>query len=291
MRKHFILGIIMTLFCCVGASAQIFYRITGNGLDSPSYILGTHHLAPLSVLDNMDVQSALDACSAVVGEIEFEDELAMAAKMQRYMMAPPDSTLSKMLGADKMDEYSRKFAKIVNVPGFELKNFDMMRPMVASTILALFMVQELMPGFDPKQQLDSYFMKRGKQEGKKIIPLETVERQAEILYQATPVSIQLTSLCEVLDNPQQVRDNTDKLNKAYLRHDLDAMYRLSKESDGSNVFFDALLFGRNDVWMQKLPSIIQENPAFIVVGALHLAGEKGIVSQLRNLGYTVTPID
>ena len=33
------------------ASAQVFFKVEGNGLTSPSYIFGTHHLAPSSVVE------------------------------------------------------------------------------------------------------------------------------------------------------------------------------------------------------------------------------------------------
>ena len=42
--------------------------------------------------------------------------------------------------------------------------------------------------------------------------------------------------------------------------------------------------------MEKLPSIIDETPSFIVVGALHLAGPEGIIQELKNEGYIVSPI-
>ena len=38
------------LFICVAfsANAQLLWKVSGNGLNQPSYIIGTHHLAPVS---------------------------------------------------------------------------------------------------------------------------------------------------------------------------------------------------------------------------------------------------
>ena len=47
---------------------------------------------------------------------------------------------------------------------------------------------------------------------------------------------------------------------------------------------------RNNYWMKEIPGLIEENSCFIAVGAGHLGGEKGIINQLRELGYTVNRI-
>jgi uncharacterized protein YbaP (TraB family) len=51
-----------------------------------------------------------------------------------------------------------------------------------------------------------------------------------------------------------------------------------------------LLDDRNKNWIMQLPGIMKEQPAFIAVGALHLAGENGLVALLRKQGYIVTPV-
>jgi uncharacterized protein YbaP (TraB family) len=40
--------------------------------------------------------------------------------------------------------------------------------------------------------------------------------------------------------------------------------------------------------MKQLPELLQQQSSFIAVGALHLAGEDGLVAQLRKAGYSVT---
>jgi uncharacterized protein YbaP (TraB family) len=42
--------------------------------------------------------------------------------------------------------------------------------------------------------------------------------------------------------------------------------------------------------MQKLPEIMKEKSSFIAVGALHLAGEEGLLNLLKEAGYTVEPV-
>ena len=52
MRKMMI-AIILVAAVVTGAKAQILYRISGNGLDKPSYVIGTYHVAPVSFADSI----------------------------------------------------------------------------------------------------------------------------------------------------------------------------------------------------------------------------------------------
>ena len=45
--KSFI-GAIIFICVALSANAQLLWKVSGNGLSSPSYIMGTHHLAPVS---------------------------------------------------------------------------------------------------------------------------------------------------------------------------------------------------------------------------------------------------
>ena len=58
--KSFI-GAVIFICVALSANAQLLWKVSGNGLSSPSYIMGTHHLAPLSVKDGIaGLQKAMD---------------------------------------------------------------------------------------------------------------------------------------------------------------------------------------------------------------------------------------
>ncbi len=68
--KSFIGAII---FICVAfsANAQLLWKVSGNGLTQPSYIIGTHHLAPFSIMDSIaGLQKAMNETQQVYGETE-----------------------------------------------------------------------------------------------------------------------------------------------------------------------------------------------------------------------------
>ncbi|MDE6447744.1 MAG: TraB/GumN family protein [Muribaculaceae bacterium] len=281
------------LIAAFPASAQIFYKVEGNGLAAPSYLFGTHHMAPADFLDSFkQLPEVIEQTQAVVGEIDMTgNPMQLQMDMAPYMMAPSDSTLSQLVTPEVLADMSAKFKPLAPMEGMELAMFEPMRPMVVTTIVSLSMVQKSMPGFDPSQQLDMRFQKLYKEAGKKVIPLETAKQQAELLYCSVPIARQLETLRESLDNPEKIEQQAEKLNASYIKQDLDALFQLTREEDDQPEFMIALLDRRNHNWMQQLPSIMSEQPSLIVVGALHLAGEEGLVNLLRSAGYTVTPVE
>lgn len=292
MKKYiltlsFLFGILFT------TNAQILYKVTGNGLDKPSYLFGTHHLAPLKVyLDNESAKTAFTAAEQVVGEIDMTgDQMAMAMKMQPYMMAPADSTLSKIIPTDKFAEADSLLKNLIPMPGISLKNFEPLKPMVVTQQVSVFVIMQNMPEYKADEQLDMYFQVTGKKEGKQIIPLETVEQQAEILFNTTSIISQAEDMLELLRNPSEMITQAKKLNEAYFAEDLVALYDLTKEDNSDPEFFEKLLNERNNNWIKTLPAIMSKGSSFIAVGCLHLAGEIGLVEQLRKLGYTVEALN
>lgn len=271
--------------------AQIFYKIESKGKTAPSYIFGSHHLAPISVVEASGAMKYLDKVSQVVGEIDMGmDQIAMAMALLPYMTAPADSTLSVLLAGEDMEALNAQFQKWAPMPGMTLQMLDGLKPMAVSTMIAAGMSAESMPGFDPSQQLDAVFLMTGSEKGKKIIGLETPEYQGEILFNMTPLSIQAEALVDLLKNPQKAVDDARKLSAAYLERNMDTLLEVTAEEDEHPEFMEAVLYRRNAEWLQKLPSIIEEAPTFIVVGALHLAGERGLLEGLRARGFKVTPI-
>lgn len=285
------LFISLLLLSALPASSQILYKIEGNGLSSPSYLFGTHHIAPISVIEKTGADKPFEAANQIIGEIDMtQDQMALALAMQPHMMAPTDSTLSKIISPEDFAIINEEFKKWAPVPGADLKMFDMMKPNVVMSMVAVGMAAQEMQGFNAQEQLDTYFQVQGKNAGKTIAPLETAEYQATVLFDSTPISYQAESLVGMLKDPADAIQATKDLTAAYEAQDLAKMLELSEKDNEHPEFMKALLDKRNAEWLQKLPDLMKNNSSFIAVGALHLAGDKGLVEGLRKLGYTVTPI-
>ena len=290
--KKILLIVCGLLMWASAIQAQIFYKVSGNGLEKPSYIFGTHHIAPLSVIDSVaGARKALADADRIVGEIDMTmGQMQLAAALQPFMMAPTDSTLRDLIAPADYERISEKFKEYAPMPGLTLDALSMMRPMVAQSIVSLSSLSKDLPGYNPQEQLDGYFQTEGKKAGKEVIGLETPEMQGRLLYTFTPITRQAADLVEMLDHPEKITEQSKKLNASYLAQDLDALLMLTEVDDSHSEFVTALLDRRNADWLTKLPAILSEGSCFVAVGALHLAGPKGIVEGLRSLGYTVEPM-
>ena len=293
-RKIFAIASIALLFVAT-ASAQIFYKIEGKDLSAPSYIFGTHHLAPLSVIDQVPgCRDAFDSVKQVVGEIVMTiDQMTLAMQMQPYMIAPTDSTLSKLFTPEELKVVDDEFQKWAPMPGMSVQMLDMMRPMVLTSMMSIGMVQKELPNYNPAEQLDLYFQSSAKESGKDVKGLETPEFQAKVLYTTVPIAEQAKAVLNLAKDPKESLEKSAKLNELYLAQDLDGLLELTNTDDEDSdegAFMEALVDLRNANWIKELPEIMKETPSFIAVGALHLPGEKGVIEGLRKAGYTVTAV-
>ena len=287
--KKLAFTIFILLWVVISAQAQILYKVSGNGLEKPSYLFGTHHLAPLSVFtENADAIEAFASAGQIVGEIDIKgNPLQVSAKMTPYMLAPIDSTLSKVIPSEQYAEADSLLQEILKTPEITLKTFEIFKPAVLTQLITVAIIIQNMPGYKAEEQLDYYFQLLGIEEGKKILAFETVEQQAEILFRSQSIQSQAEELLEILANPQDLALEAQKLNKAYLAQDIDAMFQMALTENIDPDFFEKLTTQRNNNWIQQLPEIMKADSTFVAVGCLHLAGETGLVQQLRNLGYTV----
>lgn len=286
--KKILLTLALAAAVTLTAGAQIFYKVEGNGLKEPSYIFGTHHFAPVAMLDSLpQVAEAFSKTSCVVGELVMgDDPMALVQAMQPHMMAPADSTLRDVIPAADFAKADSVFASLTG--GIRLDMFNTMKPTVAqTTIMAAVMQKE----FPDAGQLDTYFQTLAKNDSKQVAGLETADFQATVLFDMVPVKKQAEGLLESLNDPEKFLENSRKLNDAYLNRDADALWKIALETEGGeDEFFEILLDRRNEEWLSKLPGMMREQPLFVAVGALHLLGDQGVVNGLRKQGFKVTPI-
>jgi uncharacterized protein YbaP (TraB family) len=84
-----------------------------------------------------------------------------------------------------------------------------------------------------------------------------------------------------------------RLQTAYLSGDPDALQKImDEESDmGTKSLTQKLLDDRNVTMAARLDEYLKgKEPAFVVVGAAHIIGDKGLAKQLRDKGYKVEQV-
>lgn len=285
--------VFMLLLCItLGAQAQLLWKVSGNGLDQPSYVIGTHHLAPLSAKDSIaNLQQAIDQTEQVYGEIVMDDannpEILM--KMQQAMMLPADTTLKSFYTQAQYDTIA---AVVKNYMGVDLALFDKLKPATITTQLSVALAMKSLKGFNPQEQLDTWFQKQARQAGKKVGSLETIDMQINVLYNSQTLMRQALLLYCTATHIEQGVDQSLRMNQAYMKQDLDELLAIIEEKmndacDSTPEEISTLIYGRNANWARQFPSIMKQSPTLFVVGAGHLPGPQGLLKLLQKQGYTV----
>lgn len=289
MRKIIILGILALI--AFGAQAQLLWKVSGNGAKGDSYLFGTHHIAPIELLDSIrGLNAAICSADAIVGEIDMaamQDPMAAQMAMMKYAMAPADSTLTRLLTVAQIDSLNAVLGKYTDGL-MTVQMVDGLAPALVSTQLALLQSQQAFPDFTPSEQLDTEVQTRARNCSREIIGLETMEQQFELLYGA-PISMQLDVLMEAVRQDETSVTKAHELAAAYLSGNLDTIYSLLVDSDEMDVAtLDRLLISRNNAWVEKIAEWLPEKSIFVAVGIGHLVGPQGLIEQLRHRGFQVT---
>ena len=295
------LTFIIALLAASSMNAQILYKITGKDAKGASYIIGTYHLADASFTEKIPgLQTALAETEQVYGEVNMENIMqpASSQKMTAAMMLPEGQTLKTVLTPEQFGKVSA-FAKELMGVGLDndmvFSQLGKMSPRALATqfTLLLFMKNSTTP-FNPANGLDNFFQMQAKQNNKPIGGLETIDFQIETLYKSTPIERQVEELICLVDNKEYNLMMVQEITKAFYAQDLQAIEKAADEKlnnscDSTPEEEETLIYGRNDNWIKLMPSIMAEKPTFFAVGALHLVGERGMLTQLQKAGYTVTP--
>lgn len=288
--KRLVLAILSILLCILMLRADLLWRVEGPGIKSPSYIFGTHHVAPVALLDSIDgFDEALASVDAVYGELDMARMMTPAAQQQMMgaAMAPQDSLLTMVLTPAQVDSLDIILKKYLG-PMVSAQAFAAMKPAMVQTVLTMTMNQKIFPGFNAAEQLDAMIQQRARQGGKTVGGLETLDDQCVALFGA-PITRQAKDLMEVVADDDKASESAHRLADAYLSGDLDAMFAMiNEEMDDETAL--RMIYNRNDNWVGIIAGRMTSTPTMYVVGAGHLPGQRGLIEQLRAKGLTVTPV-
>lgn len=265
----------------------LLWKISGNGLDKPSYLFGTIHMictddAVLS--DNM--KKAINTCDEVYFEVDMDNLFEMMGAINKMRMLG-DTTLKDLLSEVDYKKVKSYFEKKGSMLPFSM--LETYKPMLAASTLE----EGSMP-CDNTSMMEQVIMKEAKGYNKKIKGLETMSYQAGVL-DSIPYKLQAAQLVEYIDKANKGENDNAELKemfKAYKSQDLKRLEALMVETDaGMSGFTDILLYHRNQNWVEKLKTLLPAKSLLIAVGAGHLPGDKGVLNLLRKEGYKVTPVE
>jgi uncharacterized protein len=277
----------------------ILWRVEKAG-GARSHLFGTMHLtdARINAL-SPGVRAAMEDSRRLILELEdvspggFMKLLTTGPQMVQLMLFTDGRRLDQLLGAD---DY-RRIMDVLSRSGVPPQIGGAFRPWVATLMLSVSACEQRRMGAG-LLPLDANLAKDAEKRGIKAEGLETLESQLRALA-SVPEGDQIEMLKAGVRFYDRIDDLLETMIQLYLRRQLGAIWPLQlalaeKVGVPAKAFDSAeksLLATRNLEMRDKALGMLDEGGAFIAVGALHLPGKQGLVTLLREAGYTVTAVE
>ena len=286
----------VSLSACAGnakESNSLLWKVSGNGLDAPSYLFGTHHLVPVSFLDEIEgLEDAFNSSQQVIGELDMSRMQSMQMQIIQKAMLPGEYDYKTLLGDD---DYKLLEDKVAEVIGMSFDQLGRMKPAMINNLMMISLYQQYYPTAVGKG-IDEHFQDEARKRDMNVVGLETADDQIYVLLEMQSIERQAEVLMCSLKHPELLKEQMDKLQTAYHAQDLaalDALYNEKNEDDpcpSTDEEKYELNDARNQKWLALLPEMMQSKPSFVAVGCLHLVGDNGLVEGLRKAGYKVEAV-
>lgn len=261
---------------------SLLWEISGKNLKKPSYLFGTFHLMCKEDINfSANLQSAMKAADEVYFEMDLDDPSNTLGAL--FLMNMKDgATLKELYTEEEFTRLNNFFKDSLSMPMAMLQK---MKPLFLEALLyPKLMDCKNMSGIE--QELLAIAQK----DKKEIKGFETMAFQASV-FDSIPYKAQASSLLKTIDSLPKYKVYFAEMLEVYKTQEIDSIQNLFTKSEyGQAENMDILLTKRNINWAEQLKTILKTKSVFIAVGAAHLVGDDGLITLLRNEGYTLTPI-
>lgn len=252
------------------------------------YLLGSFHLLKEA---DYPLAASTGAAFADAEALVFElppSELnapALAEKMQKAALRVDGTTLQQSLPPEtwrKLEDFGKsRGIAITGLQGFE--------SWFVTLVVSMVEMQRL--GLKPELGLDRHFSTLAVNAGKPTAGLETGEQQIA-LFDGMSATQQLQLVQDTLEDMDKSEDRINELHALWRAGDAEALFAQTGGEMKAKYpqLYARLNSDRNRAWIPELRKRLDgpsQDDTLVVVGAMHLLGEDGLVAALKAKGYTV----
>jgi uncharacterized protein YbaP (TraB family) len=258
-----------------------------QGQGGTVYVVGSIHLAKEGELTfPPSMEAAFQRSEALVVEVDVG--ALDPALMQRILVAkgrlPADQRLSQRLEP----EMRKRLEAAAKQAGLPMAGLERMRPWVVAVTLSVLDLQR--SGYDSSLGVDRVFLDRARG-SKQIVELETAEEQLQLLAQL-PEPLQDAMLCEQLQRSEAPEEGLERITQAWKAGDAEALAaQVFQQEQGHPELaplYEKLFYERNARMAEKVGAMLaQPRTWFVVVGAGHVVGPRGLLALLQAQGHPV----
>lgn len=251
------------------------------------YLFGTIHVGKPSFYPlPVPVQNALMQSSKIVVEADVTDQSG-GAEIAKLVDYPKGETIDKHISPALLARLKTQLEKR-KIP---FANVASMRPVMLGGMLPI--VEYVALGYDMASGLDLALIHQAKREKKPLLQLESATAQIKLLTNMS-ASLQEAFLDNTLSTIErgQSADQVTGIVNAWQLGDtklmMDLAHEATRDQRETERLNQILLWGRHPAMMQNIEGYLASGEVhFVAVGSLHLVGERGLVSLLKEKGYKV----
>jgi uncharacterized protein YbaP (TraB family) len=247
-------------------------------------LLGSVHLAYPDVYPlRQEIQQAFADADTLVVEVDVGGPNAF--KLQQMMLQRGTLPTGESLADQLSGPVWEKLVAYIESRGLPLELFLQLRPGLVMVTLSTMRMVEL--GMKPELGIDRYFleMARGL---KPIVELETAQQQVDLLLSFPDDDLLIE---QTLLQLEEIERYLQPIYEAWQAGDEKALNHFLLEDELAREprfkpIYEAMFDDRNYAMTDKISAYLGGSGRyFVVVGAGHLVGEKGIVSLLEKRGF------
>ncbi|MCH2547031.1 MAG: TraB/GumN family protein [Alphaproteobacteria bacterium] len=265
----------------------LFFKLEKCG-HPDNYIMGTLHSDSPTLQPIYEDALTLIKKTSHVG-FEFVEDANTALVAAQYMFTPVTQSkgLSDMLSTEQFALLSKELKERLDIPQI---GTNRMRPWAAAITL------QYPPPVADGVTLDKRLQNAAQSMGKILFSIESPAEQFEI-FASIPEDKQLQMLIDTLGEVDGIDEANALFMQNYVDRDLKAMHKFADASfdmmtglELRRYMEEKLIFERNRIMANRLQSYLNEGSSLTAIGALHLMGETGILSEIEKSGWRVTTI-
>ncbi len=252
------------------------------------YVLGSLHLMKKESYPlNAKIENAFEKSNVLAVEANINDIAKMdLQKLMQNAFYPGNETLERHVSRETYELVKKETTGL----GMPLELIIKQKPWFLSLTLTSLELMKL--GFDPNYGIDNYFLQKSMGK-KKIVELESIDYQLALLSGFSDREQELF-LLHTLRDMKTIGQEIDKLLRAWTSGDvrgIESLLLKDAENRGMEHVYEKLFYERNKNMASKIEEFLKTRETyFVVVGAGHLVGNKGIIEILRRKGYSIEQI-
>ena len=274
------------LLCAAASQKQHNFLWKVQSKTNTVYLLGSVHFMKKEIYPlREEIEEAFRLSDVLAVEANVND--VSGIDMQKMMSAafyPEGDSLERHISGETLERIKKEFDPL----GMPSQLVIRQKPwFLALTLTSLKLVQS---GLDPTYGIDVHFLSKA-QGQKKIRELESIDYQIDLLSGFSD-SEQEAFLRYTLNDLSSFEKNIDILITAWKNGDVRGMESVNeqgiKDDRAAASIYEKLIYERNRNMVRKIEDFLKTNETyFVIVGAGHLVGEKGIIGILKSKGYQV----